>query len=84
MKQIMGWICLISLCTGAVWLEYQMASRFGAAFVLIAGASAVAALLAALYRAPEGHEGIDGFHIRPRHRRPRLLPHTAARHGSKA
>jgi hypothetical protein len=69
MKRIMGLICLVSFCAGAVWLEYQMASRFGVAFVLFAGASALAAIFAALYRAPEGHEAADGFHIAPRSRR---------------
>jgi hypothetical protein len=72
MKQIAGLICLVSFSAGAVWVEYQMASRFGAAFVLAAGACALAAICAALYRAPEGHEGADGFHILPRSRRSRV------------
>jgi hypothetical protein len=72
MKKMAGLICLASFCAGAVWVEYQMASRFGAAFVLVAGASALAAICAALYRAPVGHEGADGFHILPRSRRSAL------------
>jgi hypothetical protein len=72
MKQITGLICLVSFCAGAVWVEYQMASRFGAAFVLIAGASALAAICAVLYRAPAGYEDADGFHILPPSRRSRL------------
>ena len=83
MKNIAGLICLASFWAGTIWVEYEATSRVGGAFVLIAGASALAALSAALYRAPEGHEGVEGFHIRPR-RRPRVLPHTAARHGIKA
>ncbi len=49
MKQISGLICLASFCAGAVWVDYEMTSRFGGAFVLLAGASALAALSAALY-----------------------------------
>jgi hypothetical protein len=76
MKQIAGLICLASLCASAVWVEYEMTWRFGGAFVLLAGASALAALSAALYRAPEGQEGADGFHIRPRSRRSGLRRHA--------
>ena len=72
MKQITGLICLASFCAGAVWAEYEMTSRFGSGLVLLAGASALAAVLAALYRAPEGREDTNGFHILPRSRRPRL------------
>jgi hypothetical protein len=72
MKQITGLICLVSFCAGAVWVEYQMASRLGAAFVLAAGTCALAAIRVALYRAPEAQEGADGFHILPRSRRSRL------------
>ena len=84
MKKIAGLICFASFCAGTVWVEYEAISRFGRAFILIATGSGLAALSAALYRAPDGEEGVDGFHIRPRHRGPRVLPHTAARHGSKA
>jgi hypothetical protein len=35
---------------------------------VFAGACALAIVAGALYRAPEGHEGADGFHIRPRKR----------------
>jgi hypothetical protein len=84
MKKITGLICLMSFCAGTIWVEYEAISRFGGAFILTASASALAALLVALCRAPEAKERIDGFHIRPRHRRARVLPYTAARHGSKA
>ena len=84
MKKTAGVICFASFCAGAVWVEYEAILRFGGTFVLITGASALAALSAALYHAPEGREGVDGFRIRPRRPRPHLLPHTAARHGSKA
>jgi hypothetical protein len=69
MKNIAGLICLASFCAGTVWVEYQAISRFGGAFILIAGASALAVLLGALFRAPEGYEDTNGLHVRPRNRR---------------
>jgi hypothetical protein len=72
MKQITGLMCLVSFCVGAVWVEYQMASRFGAASILAASTCALVAMCLALYRAPEGQEQSHGFHILPRRRRFRL------------
>src|SRR5438132_11142932 len=69
MKNIAGIICLASFCAGAVWVEYEAISRFGGAFILIAGASALAVLSGALFRAPEGYEGANGLHVRPGNRR---------------
>jgi hypothetical protein len=69
MKIIAGIICLASFCAGTIWVEYEAISRLGGAFVLIAAASALAVLLAALFRAPEGYEDPDGLHIRPDTRR---------------
>jgi hypothetical protein len=70
MKKIAGLIYITSFCAGTVWVEYEAISRFGVAFILIAGASALGALSAAVHRAPQGQESVDGFRIRPRHRRP--------------
>jgi len=69
MKNIAGIICLASFCTGTIWVEYEAISRFGGAFILIAGASALAVLSAALFRAPEGYEDANGLHVRPGNRR---------------
>ena len=69
MKIIAGIICLASFCAGTIWVEYEAISRFGGAFVLIAAASALAVLLGALFRAPEGYRGPKGLHVRPRNRR---------------
>lgn len=69
MKNIAGTICLASFCAGTIWVEYEAISRFGGAFILIAGASASAVLSSALFRAPEGYEGANGLHVRPGHRR---------------
>ena len=69
MKNIAGIICLASSCAGTVWVEYEAISRFGGAFILIAGASALAVLSSALFRAPEGYEGDNGLHVRPGDRR---------------
>jgi hypothetical protein len=69
MKNIAGIICLASFCAGTIWVEYEAISRFGGAFILIAGASALAVLSGALFRAPEGYEGANGLHVRPGNRR---------------
>ena len=73
MKIIAGIICLASFCVGTIWVEYETISRFGGAFILIAGASALAVLSGALFHAPEGYEGANGLHVRPGNRR---LGHT--------
>jgi hypothetical protein len=69
MKIIAGIICLASFCAGTIWVEYEAISRFGGAFILIAGASALAVLSGALFRAPEGYEDANGLHVRPGNRR---------------
>ena len=69
MKIIAGIICVASFCAGTIWVEYEAISRFGGAFILIAGASALAVLSGALFRAPEGYEDANGLHVRPGNRR---------------
>ena len=69
MKKMAGPICLASFCAGTIGGEYEAISRLGGAFVLIAAASALAVLLGALFRAPEGYGGPNGLHVRPCNRR---------------
>lgn len=69
MKNLAGLICLASFCAGTVWVEYQAISRFGGVFILIAAASALAVLIGALFRSPEGYEGANGLHVRTGNRR---------------
>jgi len=69
MKNIAGIICLASFCAGTIWVEYEAISRFGSAFILIAGVSALVVLSGALFRAPEAYEGANGLHVRPGNRR---------------
>ena len=69
MKQIIGLICLSLVCLGIASVEYQMILHFRSALILIALA-ALGALSVALFRAPEGYERPDGFHVRLRDRRP--------------
>jgi hypothetical protein len=69
MKNIAGIICLASFCAGTIWVEYETISRFGGAFILIAGASALAVLSGALFCAPEGYERANGLHVGPGNRR---------------
>jgi hypothetical protein len=69
MKKIAGLICLASFCAGTSWVEYEAISRFSGAFLLIAAASALAVLLGALFRAPEGYKGANGLNLRSGNRR---------------
>jgi hypothetical protein len=69
-KQLAGLISLALFCAGgAVLVEYEIAWRVGGAFILLAGACALAVVSRALYTAPEGDERPDGFHICERNRR---------------
>ena len=73
MKQILGMICLSLVCLGIASVEYQMILHFRSALILIALA-ALGALSVALFRAQEGYERSDGFHVcarAPRRRRVR-------------
>ena len=66
MKQIIGLICLSLICLGIAWVEFQMLLHFRSALVLISLAAVFGALSVALFRAPEGYERSDGFHVCPR------------------
>jgi hypothetical protein len=68
MKQIIGSICLVLCCLSVAWVEYQVVSHFPSILILFV-APVLGALLVSLFRAPEGYERPDGFHIRPRDRR---------------
>lgn len=68
-KNLAGIICLASFGAGTIWAEYEAISRFGGAFILVAGASALGVVSAALFHAPEGYEGANGLHVRPANRR---------------
>jgi hypothetical protein len=70
MKQIIGLICLSLVCLGIAWIEFQMVSHFRSALILIALPAVLGAMSIALFRAPEGYERPDGFHVRLRDRRP--------------
>ena len=76
MKNVAGIICLASSCAGTIWVEYEAISRFGGAFILIAGASVLAVVSSALFRAPEGYEGPNGLHLRQGDRRFGLTRHV--------
>jgi heme A synthase len=63
MKKIMGSICLALFCLGVIGVEYEMALHFGSMLILFASVAFLGVLLVALFRAPEGYERFDGFHI---------------------
>ena len=73
MKQIIGLICLSLVCLGIAWVEFQMLLHFRGALVLISLAAVFGALSVALFRAPEGDERVDGFHVCARDLRPRRV-----------
>jgi hypothetical protein len=64
MKQIIGLICLALFCLGVAWVEYEIVLQFGSVLIPFAVAPVFGVLLIALYRAPEGYERPDGFHVR--------------------
>jgi len=81
-KKVAGLICLALFSAGTVFLEYKVLLLFGAAFVIFAAACVLAAILGALYRAPEGDERADGLHIQQHNRsRPFLLARSAGSAG---
>jgi len=74
MKATAALMCVGSLYAGAFWVAYQTALLLGVGCFLFAGGSALTLLAAALCRAPEGHERVDGFHILPRKRPSGFVP----------
>ena len=72
MKHVAGLMCLSLVYTGVLWIEYQTALLFGVGCFPFAAGSALTLVATALYRAPEGIERRDGFHVRPQGRRARL------------
>ena len=66
MKKIMGSICLALFCLGVIGVEYEMALHFGSMLILFASVVFLGVLVVTLFRAPEGYESFDGFHICPR------------------
>src|SRR5204863_2739799 len=69
----MGSICLALSCLGVTGLEYQIASHFGTTFIFFASVAFLGALLVTLFRAPEGYQSFDGFHVCPRDPRSRRI-----------
>jgi len=63
MKKVIGSICLALFCLGVIGVEYEIASYFGSMLILFASVAFLGALLIAVFRAPEGYEWLDGFHI---------------------
>ena len=59
-----SWINVLGLTyAGALWIEYQTAVLLGAGCFLLVAGSALTFLAVALYRAPEGYERREGFHV---------------------
>jgi hypothetical protein len=83
-KKVAGLMCLFSFCAATVFLEYKMLLLFGATFIVLAAACAVAVISAALYRAPEGEERADGLHVRqPNQPRPFPVARSAGFSGAQ-
>jgi hypothetical protein len=73
MKRIMGSICLALSCIAVIGIEYEMALQFGSMLILFASLVFLGALLVTLFRAPDGYQWFDGFHISPREPRSRRI-----------
>jgi len=69
MKQIIGAICFALVCLGVACVEYQLVLHFSSIPILFAVALVLGALLISLFRAPEGYERPNGFHLRAPNRR---------------
>ena len=84
MKHVAGLMCLSSVYTGVLWIEYQTALLFGVGCFLFAAGSALTLVATALYRAPEGVVQRNGFHVRPQDRRAPSSLHTILSTGACA
>jgi hypothetical protein len=82
-KSVIGFIFLVGVCASFLWAEYNLAMRFAIMFG-VASVSGLLALLAALFRAPEGCENEHGFHIRTRRKKARRPRHVVAMSGSRS
>ena len=56
MRRTHAFICLGVFCAGTLWREYEIAAALGLGLLFFV-------LVVALYRAPEGHERADEFHM---------------------
>ena len=68
MNFLIGLISLVAFWVIAACLEDKLILQVGKILEFLAGTFALTALLGALWRAPEGYEDADGFHIGSRHR----------------
>lgn len=73
MKKIMGSICVALFCLGVIGVECEMALHFGNMLIFFASVAFLGVLLVTLFRAPEGYEWFDGFHICQRDPRSRRV-----------
>jgi hypothetical protein len=64
MEPVAALMCLGSLYTGVLWIQYQAALLLGTGGFLFVAGFAFAILTTSLCRAPEARERPDGFHVR--------------------
>ncbi len=62
-KSVIAFIVLVMLWMSITSVEYDLVMRFGILFNVFVSVFALFVLLVALFRAPEGYEDEDGFHI---------------------
>jgi hypothetical protein len=61
-KATMAFVFMVALYAGVSCVEYDLAMHFRILFS-VASVCALIALLSALFRAPEGYEDKNGFHL---------------------
>lgn len=76
LKFLVESIALAGFCLIALWIEYKLVLQLGTELTLSLGAFSLLPLFAALWRAPEGYENADGFHIRAHRGRTERVRHA--------
>jgi hypothetical protein len=62
-KALIAFVCLTIVWASLTAAEYDLAVRFGISFDVFVSVFALIVVLGALFRAPEGYEDDNGFHI---------------------
>jgi heme A synthase len=62
-KLVIAFVFLIMVWVGVASVEYELVMCFGILFNLFVRVFALFVVLGALFRAPEGYEDENGFHI---------------------
>jgi hypothetical protein len=74
-KLVIAFVFLVVIWVSVARVEYDLVMRFGILFNVFVSVFALSVLLGVLFRAPEGYEDENGFHIGATSgRRPAVAP----------